>query len=99
MSSIYGMQRANGDWFAIEAKSSLRMPLYSSQREAMRARAFNIEMFLFKPALIDERTLKDVAQTEDGRPVYFWLVGETSTNMKRGTTMHPEQLAMILRGA
>jgi hypothetical protein len=93
------MQRANGDWFAIEEKSSLRMPLFSSQREAMRARAFNVEMFLFKPALVDERTLKDVAQTEDGPPVCFWLVDETSTNMKRGAAVQPEQLALILRSA
>ena len=54
MSNIYGMQRANGDWFAIEEKLSFRVPLFSSHSDAMRVRAFNLEMLLFKPALIEE---------------------------------------------
>src|SRR5712691_4271671 len=39
MSSMYGMQRANGDWFALEEKLSFRVPLFSSHSEAMRVRA------------------------------------------------------------
>src|SRR3989442_11164817 len=99
MSSIYGMQRANGDWFAIEEKLNFRVPLFSSHSEAMRVRAFNPEMLLFKPAVIDEHTLKDLAQVEGERPMYFWLVDETSTNMKRGAALQHEQLELILRGA
>jgi len=99
MSNIYGMQRANGDWFAIEEELSFRVPLFSSHSDAMRVRAFNLEMLLFKPALIEERTLKDLAQIEDERPVNFWLVDEASTNMKRGARLQHEQLALILRGA
>ncbi len=98
MSSMYGMQRANGDWFALEEKLSFRVPLFSSHSEAMRVRAFNVEMLVFKPALIDERALKDMAQIEGERPVYFWLVDEASTNMKRGARLQHEQLALILRG-
>lgn len=99
MSNIYGMQRANGDWFAIEEKLSFRVPLFSSHSDAMRVRAFNLEMLLFKPALIEERTLKDLAQIEDERPVNFWLVDEASTNMKSGAALQHEQLALIVRGA
>ena len=99
MSSMYGMQRANGDWFALEEKLSFRVPLFSSHREAMRVRAFNVEMLVFKPALIDECALKDVAQIEGERRVYFWLVDEASTNMKRGARLQHEQLALIVRGA
>ncbi len=93
------MQRANGDWFAIEEKLTFRVPLFASHREAMRVRAFNLEMLLFKPALIDERTLRDLGQIEDEHPVYFWLVDVSSTNMKRGAALQHEQLALILRGA
>ena len=99
MNSVYAMQRANGDWFALEEKLNFRVPLFASHSEAMRVRAFNVEMLVFKPALIDERALKDMVQIEGGRPVYFWLVDEASTNMKRGARLQHEQLALIVRGA
>jgi hypothetical protein len=99
MNNIYGMQRANGDWFAIEEKLNFRVPLFSSHKDAMQVRALNVEMLLFKPVLIDERLLEDVAQIEDKRSVHFWLVDEASTNMKRGTALRHEQLALILRSA
>ena len=61
MSNIYGMQRANGDWFALDQRDGLRVPVFSSNREAMQARAFNAEMLVFKPVLIDEGALADLA--------------------------------------
>ena len=91
------MQRANGDWFAIKERLSFRVPLFSSEREAMRAGAFNVEMLVFRPMVIDERALKDL-QAEDGYSFYFWLVDEGSRNMKRGAVLQPEELALIPRG-
>ena len=41
---IYAMQRANGDWFAQERPEGLRVPVFSSNREAMQARSFKVEM-------------------------------------------------------
>lgn len=96
-SSIYGMQRANGDWFAIKEPVSFRVPLFSSEREAMQARAFNVEMLVFRPVVIDERALKDL-QTEAGYSFYFWLVEEGSRNMKRGAVLQPAELTLIPRG-
>src|SRR6266849_5545324 len=55
MSSIYAMQRANGDWFALEEREKFRVPVFSSNSEAMQARAFNVEMLVFKPVLLDAR--------------------------------------------
>ena len=98
MNSIYGMQRANGDWFAIKEPMRFRVPLFSSEREAIQARAFNVEMLVFKPVLIDERAFKDL-QTENRYSMYFWLVEKESRNMKRGVVLQPEQLALILHGA
>ena len=46
--SLYGMQRANGDWFAIKEPRRFRVPLFSSLTEAAVVRAFNVEMLVFK---------------------------------------------------
>jgi hypothetical protein len=97
MSSIYAMQRANGDWFALKERGSFRVPVFSSNREAMQARAFNVEMLVFKPVLLDEGALKDLEPTEGQRPSYFWLVEKASTSMKRGVALSHLQLAVLSR--
>jgi len=99
MSSLYGMQRANGDWFAIKEPLRFRVPLFATHQEAMEARAFNVEMLVFKPALIDERALKELTPKDDERPAYFWLVEKASRNMKRGVAIQHEQIQLMLRGA
>ncbi len=93
------MQRANGDWFAIKESRSFRVPLFSSQSEAMEARAFNVAMLVFRPALIDETALKDLEQADDERPSYFWLVEKASRNMRRGIVIERQQIALLLRSA
>ena len=98
MNSIYAMQRANGDWFALEDRESFRVPVFSSNREAMQARAYNVEMLVFKPVLLDERALKDLAPADGQRHAYFWLVRVASTNMKRGVAMKHVELARMIRG-
>jgi len=97
MSSIYAMQRANGDWFALKERGSFRVPVFSSTLEAMQARAFNVEMLVFKPVLLDESALKDLEPTEGQHPSYFWLVGKASTSMKRGVVLSHPQLAVLSR--
>ena len=98
MTSVYAMQRANGDWFALEEREKFRVPVFSSNIEAMQARAFNVEMLVFKPVLLDERALKDLAPTDGDRPAYFWLVEEASTSMKRGVAFGHAQLTQLIRG-
>lgn len=97
MSSIYAMQRANGDWFALKERAKLRVPVFSSNREAMQARAFNVEMLVFKPVLLDERALKDLEPTDGQSPSYFWLVEKASTSMKRGVALTHLELAELSR--
>jgi hypothetical protein len=98
MGAIYAMQRANGDWFALEQREGFRVPVFSSNREAMQARAFNVEMLVFKPVLVDERALKDLAPTNDERPAHFWLVKDECVNMKRGVALQHSELAGLIRG-
>ena len=98
MSDIYAMQRANGDWFALGFREGFRVPVFSSNREAMQARAFNVEMLVFKPVLVDERALKDLAPIEGQRPAHFWLVNDSCVNMKRGVALQHTELAGLVRG-
>lgn len=92
------MQRANGDWFTLKDRETLRVPVFSSNSEAMQARAFNVEMLVFKPVLLDERALRDLAPTDGERPVYFWLVEKASTSMKRGVAFGHARLTELVRG-
>jgi len=99
MNTIYAMQRANGDWFALNKPEGLRLPIFSSNREAMQARAFNVEMLVFKPVLVDERALKDLAPLDGQPPAHFWLVDDTCVNMKRGVALEHSALEVLIRGA
>jgi hypothetical protein len=92
------MQRANGDWFALEQREGFRVPVFSSNREAMQARAFNVEMLVFKPVLVDERALEDLAPTAGQLPAHFWLVKDECVNMKRGVALQHAELAGLIRG-
>jgi len=98
VSSLYAMQRANGDWFAVDDHGGFRVPLFNDNREAMRARAYNTEMLVFKPILLDETEVKTLAP-EPGERVEFWLVDKGSTNMKRGRLMDHAQVALLVRNS
>jgi hypothetical protein len=91
------MQRANGDWFALKEREKFRVPVFSSNREAMQARAFNVEMLVFQPVLLDERALKDLEPPDGARTSYFWLVEKASTSMKRGVALSHLELAELSR--
>jgi hypothetical protein len=98
MKTIFAMQRANGDWFALDQNEGFRVPIFSSNREAMQARAFNVEMLVFKPVLIDERALSDLAPVNGQAATHFWLVNDACVNMKRGAAMNHSDLATMVRG-
>ena len=98
MSELYAMQRANGDWFALDDHGAFRVPVFRSNSDAMQARAFNVEMLVFSPVALDARALKDLAREngagENGAgPAQFWLVDEAAVNLKRGHRIEPAQLS------
>jgi len=97
MNTMYAMQRANGDWFALNQREGFRVPIFSSNREAMQARAFNVEMLVFKPVLVDERALRDLAPVDSQAPSHFWLVNDACVNMKRGVALEHSELAVLIR--
>ena len=94
--TIFGMQRANGDWFALLRRDGTCVPLFSSDREAKQARSFNVEMLVFKSVPVDERALIDLQGSVLDARGYFWLVDKGSTSMRRGVALtHAEVVALV----
>jgi hypothetical protein len=96
MTNIYGMRRANGDWFALDDDGQLRMPLYLSSDEAMQARALSPGMLLFKPVILEERALTEFKPTEGESSVRFWLADGPSTKLKHGYLIDHAQLVLLI---
>ncbi len=97
MNSIYAMQRANGDWFALDDHGRFRVPLFRSSRDGMMARSRHWGMHLFKPVSLDERALKQLTSpADDVREVSFWMVDNPFTNLNRGRRIDYSQLARLV---
>ena len=94
MSELFGMQRANGDWFALSNNGDLRMTVFLSVAEAMHARSRNSEMECFRPVAIDKRAL-DALTAADGDTVCFCLVLDPSRKLKRGRPIDVAELRSL----
>ncbi len=99
MSSMYAMQRANGDWFAFDDHGRLRVPVFRNRSEARQAHAHNWGMLLFKPVMFDERALKDLTATETEGATCFWLVNDPTIDLSRGRPLEYAQLALLIHDA
>jgi hypothetical protein len=95
MSSFYGMQRANGDWFAFEDKDRLFMPVFPSSREATIARSRDSGMECFRPVLLDTRALERI-KASDGNSASFLIVSDPLRNLKRGRRLDFTELARLV---
>jgi hypothetical protein len=96
VSQLWAMQRANGDWFALDDQGAFRVPVFQSNRDAMQARAFNVEMLVFHPVTVDETALKDLGRANGSGPSHFWLVDHEAVNLKRGHRIEHAQLATLV---
>jgi hypothetical protein len=94
--TLYAMQRANGDWFALDDRGRSRMPVFHNTREAMIARSRDSGMECFKPVILDEASLLEITATDDGKAC-FWLISDPSIKLSRGRALEHGQLALILR--
>ena len=99
MSSLFAMQRANGDWFALDDRGRFRVPLFSSQQGGLMARVSNWGMRLFKPVALDGRKLKELVPADGAGDVELWLVDSPFTNLKRGRLIDRPQLSLLVRDA
>jgi hypothetical protein len=96
MMGIYAMQRANGDWFALDDKGAFRVPIFRSDSEAMQARSYNNGLLLFHPVLLDDLALTDLAP-QNGNATHFWLVDHAAVNLKRGHRVEYGELAALVQ--
>lgn len=99
MITMYAMQRANGDWFALDNDGRLRVPLFVGVLDGMRARVDVWGMRLFKPVALDGRKLRQIVPAGDAGDLEFWLVDSPFTSLKRGRLMERAELTVLLREA
>jgi hypothetical protein len=86
------MQRANGDWFALDDDGAFRVPLFQNFNEAMSARQSGSRMLLFKPVALDAKAVRALAPKTGDAPMHFWLVDSPAANLKRGLRVEHDQL-------
>ena len=96
MSDIFAMQRANGDWFALDDHGRLRVPLFHSTRDAMIARSRNFGLLVFKPVVLNARFLKEIVPLPDQDEVDFCVVTDPFAKLNRGRTMGRKELALLI---
>ena len=99
MSSLYAMQRANGDWFALDDGGRFRVPVFSSRQGGMMARVSNWGMRLFKPVALDARSLGELVPADDASETNFWLVEEPFTDLNQGRLIDRAQLSLLVQDA
>lgn len=97
MSSLYAMQRANGDWFALDDRGRFRVPLFSSRQGGLMARVSNGGMRLFKPVALDVRALGELVAPDGASETDFWLVEDPFTNLSRGRLIDRTQLSLLVQ--
>ena len=97
LTSLYAMQRANGDVFALDDHGRFRVPVFHSSHDANTARLRNFGMMLFKPVPLDARLLKEIIPLGGAAEVEFWLVDDSLINLNRGRLITPRQLALLAR--
>ena len=91
------MQRANGDWFALDHHGRVRVPLFHSSRDAMIARLCNFGLLAFKPVVLDPRFLKEIVPLTGEDEVDFCMVDDPFASLNRGSIVGRTQLALLIR--
>jgi len=97
MTDMFAMQRANGDWFALEDDGRLRVPIFHSAHEALMARLRSVEMLLFSPIALDARLLNEIVG--DRNEVDFCIINNPFASLRRGLRLPQSQLASLLSSA
>ena len=95
MKTFYAMRRANGDWYAVADKGSLRVPIFKSSSDAMTARLRDSGMVCFRPITFDVRALEELRRT-DGHTASFLVISDPSRHLKHGLRLGFTDLATLI---
>ena len=96
MSDIFAMQRANGDWFALDHSGRLRVPIFHSIHDAMMARLRNFGLLLFKPVVLDAHFLKEIIPLPGEDQVDFCVVENPFTGLECANTVGRTELGLLI---
>ncbi len=96
MSNIYAMRRANGDWFALEGRGRLRVPLFHSKKDATMASLRNSGMLLFRPVALDANLLREMVPAGGSGHVEFSVVKDPLVSLRRGKPVEREDLVLLM---
>src|SRR6185436_4048161 len=97
MCDIFAMQRANGDWFALDHHGGLCVPLFHSIHDAMMARLHNFGLLLFKPVVVDALFLKKIAPLPGEDAVDFCMIHDPFASLNSGSIVGRRELALLIR--
>jgi hypothetical protein len=95
MKTFYAMRRANGDWYAVAHKGSLRMPIFKSTSDATTARLRDSGMECFRPIAFDLPALEELKRT-DGQTASFLMISDPSRHLKHGLGLNFSDLATLI---
>jgi hypothetical protein len=96
MSDLFAMQRANGDWFALNYHGRLRVPLFHSFHDAMMARLRNFGLLLFKPVVLDAQFLEEIVPSPGEDQVDFCMIENPFTSLECANTVGLTELALLV---
>ena len=93
--NLFAMQRANGDWYALDDHGRFRVPVFHTVAAAMIARSRDNGMECFKPVVLDEGAFENLSTTDEGKACY-WLVDNPSIKLSHGRALDHRQLAQFM---
>ena len=96
MKTLFAMQRANGDWFALDDHGAFRVPLFHSSGAAMIARSRESGMECFRPVALDVAAFANLTTTDEGKASY-WLVADPLMKLSNGRPLDRKQLEQFMK--
>ena len=92
MNTFYAMQRANGDWYALDDDGKFRVPVFGNRKDAMIARSRDAGMECFRPVALEQIAYDNLTTTDQGKAC-FWLVDNPAIKLSHGRRIDTAQLA------
>jgi hypothetical protein len=89
------MQRANGDWFALQDGDVLQVPVFQSSGHAMTARSRDSGMECFRPVILTAGAVDELA-TGAGK-VSFCLIEDPLVKLRHGRSLDQVELGTLVR--